>query len=243
MRRRVDKLEAVGQSGPEDEHEREKLRQRIRETAEHMNASFARRGAEPLFEITTEGDVLCSNDGKPVTTRRQTGAEESYWMQMEWVALDLIRGVEPYFTLGEAGAFVTPDGRFAVSRRRMDLRGLMGPRTEEMQKAIANAPERWERFLIADDEAAGVLERLLQLANDAAVPDDYCEPMHKWHDHGEICDRLGQHEFGSVFVNAVEREATRRTTWTLIHRPEARAMLSELTRRRDAFVAEEESSG
>jgi hypothetical protein len=37
-----------------------------------------------------------------------------------------------------------------------------------------------------------------------------------------------------------EGEATRCMTWTLIHNPDARAMLSELTRGRDAFVAEEE---
>ena len=68
------------------------------------------------------------------------------------------------------------------------------------------------------------------------------EPGHEWHDHGEVCDRLGQHELGSVFLNSDEREATRRMTWTLIHNPDARAMLlSGLTQRRDAFLAEEEA--
>ena len=165
--------------------------------------------------------------------------DEFFEQQLEWTALDLVRGTEPDFTLDGAGAFVTLDGRFAVSPRRMVLRGLMGPRTEEIQEAIANTPERWERFLIADDEAAELLGRLLRLAEDAAVPDDYREPGHKWHDHGEVCDRLGQHELGSVFHDSDEREATRRMTWMLIHNPDARAMLSELTRRRDAFLAEE----
>jgi hypothetical protein len=170
------------------------------------------------------------------------GYDGFFEMHIEWTALDLLRGVEPDFTLDAAGAFVTLDGRFAVSRRRMDLRGLMGPRTEKLQEAIRNAPERWwRRFLIADDEAADVLERLLELAENAAVPDDYREPGHKWHDLGEINDRLGDAELGSVFVDAEEREATRRLTWTLIHDPDARAMLSELTRRRDAFVGEEGS--
>jgi hypothetical protein len=171
--------------------------------------------------------------------------DEFFEMQIEWTALDLLRGVEPDFTLDAAGAFVTLDGRFAVSRRRIDLRGLMGPRTEELQEAIRDAPERWRRFLSADDEAADVLERLLELAENAAVPEDYREPGHKWHDQGEINDQLGKTDLGSVFVDAEEREAARRLTWTLIHDPEARAMLSELTRRRDAFFRAEEvvSSG
>ena len=37
---------------------------------------------------------------------------------------------------------------------RMDLRSLVGPRTEAMQEDIANAPERWRRFLGANEEAA-----------------------------------------------------------------------------------------
>ncbi len=173
------------------------------------------------------------------------GYDGFFEMQIEWTALDLLRGVEPDFTLEEAGAFVTLDGRFAVSRRRMDLHGLMGPRTEklQLQQATRNAPERWRRFLIADDEASSVLERLLELPDDANVPDDYREPNHKWHDHGEINNRLGKHELGSVFVDAAEREATRRLTWTLIHDPDAQAMLSELTRRRDAFLAKPGGGG
>ena len=104
---------------------------------------------------------------------------------------------------------------------------------------IANTPERWERFLAADDGAAELLEGLLRAAEDADVPEDYREPDHKWHDHGEVCDELGQHEFGSVFLDGGEREATRRMTWTLMNDPGARALLSGLTRRRDAFVADE----
>jgi hypothetical protein len=45
-----------------------------------------------------------------------------------------------------------------------------------------------------------------------------------------------------VFADADERETTRRMTWALIHDPGVLAMLSELTRRRDAFVAEEGTS-
>lgn len=86
-----------------------------------------------------------------------------------------------------------------------------------------------------------MLKRLLELGEDAAVSNTYREPGHQWHDLGEINDQLGNHELGSIFEDAEEREATRRMTWTLIHNPDARAMLSQITRRRDAFVAAEGS--
>ncbi len=141
LRREVEQLEE-GRGGPKDEREREELKRRIRDTVEHMNDCA--RGGEPLFEITADGDVFCAIDGKPVATWHQTAAEELYWMEMEWSALHVVRGCDPYFALDETGAFVTPDGRFALSReRREDLRGFMGPRTVELQKAIANTPERW----------------------------------------------------------------------------------------------------
>lgn len=62
---------------------------------------------------------------------------EDFWeMEMEWEALHLIRGLEPTFTLDEWGAFWTLDGRFALSRHRMDLRGLHGPRTQEILETM-----------------------------------------------------------------------------------------------------------
>ncbi len=193
-----------------------------------------RRRVDRLEEARQRGRGAQGEEERP-------GYDEFFEMELEWTALELLRGVEPDFTLDAAGAFVTLDGRFAVSRRRIDLRGLMGPRTEKLQEAIRDAPERWRRFLIADDEAADVLERLLELAENAAVPEDYREPGHKRHNNAEINDRLGNHDLGSIFADADERESTRRLTWTLIHDPEARAMLSELTRRRDAFFREEGS--
>ena len=97
---------------------------------------------------------------------------ERFWeMEMEWIALHLIRGIEPDFTLDETGAFWTLDGRFALSPRRMDLCALMGPRTQEIQQAIPS--ERWGRFLVADAEAAGAQNRLEQLGTElsAGVPE------------------------------------------------------------------------
>ena len=233
FRKEVEELEAERRR-PEDAAAREKQKREIRETAEHRNNCA---GGEPLFKITEDGDVFCAADGKPVTTWVQLGAEESYQQEMEWMALSLIRGSEPPLTLDEAGTFRSLDGRFALSRERMELRGLMGPRAEAA--ASSTSPERWQRFL-EDEEAAEILEELMGLADGAVVPDTYREPGHRWHDLGEINDRLGNHDLGSIFADAEEREATRRLTWTLVHVPEARAMLSELTRLRDAFVAEGE---
>lgn len=194
--------------------------------------------------------VEALEDERRLQTRADEGHEtagacdEFFEMQMEWTALDLVRGTEPDFTLDAAGAFVTPDGRFAVSRRRMDLQGLMGPRTEEIQEAIANTPERWARFLASAEEATDLLAQVRELAEGAAVPDDYREPMHKSHDLAEINERIGDPHGvgGSVFVDSAEREDVRRLTWTLLNDSRATAMLSDLTRRRDAFVAEEGAS-
>ena len=84
-------------------------------------------------------------------------------MEVEWTALHLLRGLEPDFTLDETGAFVTLDGRFAVGREHMDLRRLMGSHTQEIQDAIADTPQRWQRFLEADEGAADILQQLLKL--------------------------------------------------------------------------------
>jgi hypothetical protein len=170
--------------------------------------------------------------------RREEEHERSeFWeMELEHTALHLPRGLEPYFTLDERDRFLTLDGRFALSRNRMDLQALMGPLTEQIQESIPS--ERWGQFLASDGQAVELLEELLGMAEDVEVPDAYREPNHSWHDLREINDQLGNHDLGSIFAGADEREATRRLTWTLIHLPEARAMLSSLTRLRDAFVAE-----
>ncbi len=154
-------------------------------------------------------------------------------METSWIALDLLRGREPYFSLGGDGAFRTQDGRFAVSPNRLDIRGVF--RKDPTREEDAIAAERWERLLDEDDEAADALERLWDLAESAIVPGDYRMPNHRWHDLGEINDRMGDPDLGSIFVDAAERAATRRMVYVLTHVPEARAMLSEITRRRDTF--------
>ena len=112
------------------------------------------------------------------------------------------------------------------------MRALMGPRTRGLLEA--RPPERWERFL----EAAGLLGRLSTIADEAPVPEDYRTPLHEMHELGEINDRLGKHDLGSIFEDAGERERVRRLTRTLMHDPDARRMLSDLSLRRDAFAAE-----
>ncbi len=185
-----------------------------------------------------EGERRMFSEDEGADEEMQAGFEEFWEMQMEWSALHLVRGLEPGFTLDEAGTFWTLDGRFALSRKHMDLRGLMGPRTQEIQERIP--PERWGRFLEADEEAAELLECILELAESTAVPEDK-EPGHQWHEQAEIREQIGDpHGLGgTIFEDADEREATRRLTWTLIHNPDAAAMPSELTRRRDAFVTAE----
>jgi hypothetical protein len=101
---------------PEDE------RELIREQAEHAN--YCGWGEEcgrwPLFEIGDNG-VTCAHDGRPVTDPRQVLAESFYWMEVEWGGPGLAHDEE-------AQAFYAPDGGLALSRDRVDLSRLMGPK-------------------------------------------------------------------------------------------------------------------
>jgi hypothetical protein len=146
-------------------------------------------------------------------------------MEMEWSALHLVRGCDPYFTPDKAGALVTPAGRFALSRdRREDLRGFMGPRTVQLQKVIANTPERWGQLIPGGRRGGCRVPRAtpVEIERDAPVPDTYKMPGHEL---GEINDQLGRHDLGSVFVISERKEATRRLTWTLTNSPDVRTML------------------
>jgi hypothetical protein len=126
IERRLRKLEAAGRPAPEDAREREEERKRIREQAEHAN--YCGWGEEfgrwPLFEIDEEGNVSCTQDGRPVTDSHQTLAECFYWMEVEWGG--------PGFVHDEEGqAFYTPSGGLALSRDYVNLERLMGPAREE----------------------------------------------------------------------------------------------------------------
>ncbi len=241
LKRRLDRLEARSGHAPETPQERGERRRRIREAAEHANACEAVRGGSPIFELAAanapRGGVFCASDGRPVTTWRQTGAERSYRAEMAWTALALVDGSEPRLTLDETGAFVTLDGLFALDRDRQDLPALAGPRAQELEEGLC--PERWRRFLEADEEAAELLDGLLGLAEEAAVPDGFATSLNVEATAAEAEDFPGTMKPTALFSDAEEREQTRRLTWALIHDAEARAALGELTLLRDAFVAEE----
>lgn len=101
-----------------DEREREKWRERILYEANRMNESREREGREPVFEITDNGDVFCTHDGRPVTELRQTLAEDWYWQELEWgCPLRLVHDEE-------AEAFYTPEGDLALSRHVVNLQHL-----------------------------------------------------------------------------------------------------------------------
>jgi hypothetical protein len=119
LERRLKRLEGI-RSEPADEQEEEREaaeRERIRETAEHIN-HCRDRDMPPLFEIAENGDVFCAYDGKPVTDWHQTGAEQFYWMEVGFGGPGLIHDEE-------AEAFYTPEGKLTVSRDRFALRHLL----------------------------------------------------------------------------------------------------------------------
>lgn len=126
LERRLSRLEGTALRGEriEDEHEREKRDRMIRDGAEGANDRRRREGEEPVFEITEEGAVFCTHDGRPVTNYHQTLAEEWYWQELEWGFPGLVHDEG-------AQAFYTPSGELAISRDRVDLRHLMGKERDE----------------------------------------------------------------------------------------------------------------
>ena len=94
IKRRLSRLESAGRPGPEEEHQREEKRERIRQEAERMNERYLERrpierglawleGLPPPFTISEDGEVRSSRDGMPITTFHQTLAEEWFWWAYE----------------------------------------------------------------------------------------------------------------------------------------------------------------
>lgn len=184
-----------------------------------------------------------AGSGEEVSEESRRTSREFWKMEVEDVALDLVRGDEPESSVDEAGNFYEPGeaGRRAVGPEHMDFQVLFN--REATEKRASSIPEgRWERFLAADETAAEILDRLRARAEDAEVPDAHKMPNHRWHDQAEVRVRsAAPHGVGgSIFADAEEREATRRMTWLLTYDPEAMRQLSELLRRRDAFAADQE---
>jgi hypothetical protein len=143
VKRRLGKMEAEVSAiaAGETADEREKRLTMIREGAEQQNERFfrERRGDlleqvgydtltadellddTPPFVIADDGTVTCSRDGRPVTDYPATLAEVWFWEEME-------DGGDMRLVYDEeAEAFYNRAGEFAMSRERVDLRGLMGP--------------------------------------------------------------------------------------------------------------------
>jgi hypothetical protein len=154
VKRRLGKMEAEVSAiaAGETADEREKRLTMIREGAEQQNERFFRELARerrgdlleqvgydtltadelldenfihpddtPPFVIADDGTVTCSRDGRPVTDYPATLAEVWFWEEME-------DGGDMRLVYDEeAEAFYNRAGEFAMSRERVDLRGLMGP--------------------------------------------------------------------------------------------------------------------
>jgi len=122
IERRLGRLEAVHAGGVEETAgERGERRRMIKEGAENANNRARRDGRIQPFELSGDGGVVCSYDGRPVTTFRQTLAEPWYWEETESSYGHLIH--DP-----EAETFRTRSGHLAISRDVVNLRYLIPDR-------------------------------------------------------------------------------------------------------------------
>jgi hypothetical protein len=121
LERRLERLEALAGGVAETDTEREERRRLIREGAEGANSRAVRHGRIQPFEIAPNGDVVCSRDGRPVITFRQTLAEPWYWEEVEHSYGHLAHDEE-------AETFRTHAGDLALSRDVVDLQYLIPDR-------------------------------------------------------------------------------------------------------------------
>jgi hypothetical protein len=120
--RRLERLEALAGDGvDETAAERGERLRGIRERATNANARALRDGRIPPFEVSTDGYVSCSCDGRPVVTSHQTSAEEWYMRELEASYGHLIHDEE-------AETFRTHEGNLALSRYVVDIRYLIPDR-------------------------------------------------------------------------------------------------------------------
>ena len=122
IERRLARLEVLAGGGvDETDGEREERLRDIREGAVSANNRALRDGRIPPFEISVDGYVVCSHDGRPVRTSHQVSAEEWYWREVE-------SGYGHLRHDAEAEAFYTRSGDLALSRDFMDIRNIIPDR-------------------------------------------------------------------------------------------------------------------
>jgi hypothetical protein len=122
MERRIGRLEVLAGGGvDETEGERAERLRDIRQGAVSANARARRDGRVAPFVIEATGDVVCSQDGRPVVTSHQTSAEEWYMRELEASYGHLIHDAE-------AETFRTHEGNLAISRDVMNIRHIIPDR-------------------------------------------------------------------------------------------------------------------
>jgi hypothetical protein len=119
--RRLERLELLAGGGVEDAGERAERLRDIRQGAEAANARARRHGRVQPFVMEATGYVVCSHDGRAVTTSHQTSAEDWYRRELESSYGHLIH--DP-----EEEAFYAQSGHLALSRYVVDLRYLIPTR-------------------------------------------------------------------------------------------------------------------
>ncbi len=121
LEKRLARLEVLAGGGVEDAGERAERLRTIREGAEAANNRALRDGLIPPFELSGGGGVVCSYDGRLVTTYHQTTAES-------WYRRELAEGYGHLKHDPEAETFRTHSGDLALSRDVVNIRYLIPDR-------------------------------------------------------------------------------------------------------------------
>ena len=176
-----------------------------------------------------EGRLRKLESGRPAGRDPEDAPDPTFyrWM-LESVARALLFSGEPEFTAdAEGNLYSIADGRLVAGPwHRAHIRDVMGePLAERLAVASRST---WRRFLASSpDDVEELLERLFARRRAVDSPPDF-----------RVCVGIYVPE-GAGAPDPEDEEALRRLTWALATDAEAVRLLSELTRRRDVFVAEE----
>jgi hypothetical protein len=120
--RRLERLEALAGDGvDETSAERGERLRGIRERATNANERALRDGRIPPFEVSGDGYVVCSHDGRPVSTSHQVSAEDWYMRELE-------AGYGHLRHDAAEEAFYTRSGDLALSRDFMNISHIIPDR-------------------------------------------------------------------------------------------------------------------